>query len=428
VLALLLAAACADPGNVLLVIADDVGVDRVAAYGEHPSPPPTPTLDGLAERGVLFRTCWANPLCSPTRATLMTGRYCHRTKVGWWVGELSLGLSLAEQTLAEVIAQGTGGAYRSALVGKWHLAGIAQSDLHPNQQGFETYSGALRNLEETPESYYDFDKVVDGASVHVDRYATTDTVDDALRLVEAFDDDPFLLVVAFHAAHVPYHRPPPHLHGQTLGGDPAATPIPHHEAAVEAMDRELGRLLDGIPAEVMARTTVIFVGDNGTQNPATEAPWPQGHGKGTLYEGGVRVPLIVAGPGVVPDSECRALVNTVDLMPTVAALAGVDATSVVSSPLDGISLLPYLSQPVQPSVREAVYAEMFRPNGHGPYEVHRRAVRGPRYKLIRNELSSEERLYDLALDPFEQQDLLLNALSDEERAALLALRAHLEAP
>ncbi len=417
------------PGNLLFVVLDDVGIDRVGVYGEHPSPPPTPTIDQLAAVGVLFRNCWANPICSSTRATLMTGRYSYRTHIGWWLGEdaVTPGLSLAEQTLPEVIATGAPGVYQNAMVGKWHLAGFGHGPLNPNKQGFEHYAGALTNLgpDHDPEVYYAFDKVVDGLAHPVRRYATTDTVDDALRIADGFADEPWLLVVSFHAAHTPYHRPPPDLHSLTLGGDPDLTPIPHHEAAVEALDRELGRLLAGLGDDLLAETTVVVVGDNGTQNLALEPPWPAGHGKGSLYQPGVRVPLIIAGRGVpAMGEECVALVNTVDLLPTLCELAGVDAQAVIGPDvtLDGLSVVPYLTTPDLPSLHETVYAEAFKPNGQGPYTVHRRAVRDQRYKLIRDQLTGQEQLYDLAVDRFEQDDLLSGDMTTEQRTRWHELR------
>lgn len=131
-------------GNVLLVIADDVGVDRVAAYGEHPSPGRTPQIDRLAERGVLFRNAWSNPYCSPTRATVLTGRHGFRTGVGFFVGMTTPhGLSLAETTLPEVLAP----SHTSLALGKWHLSSFLQGADYPLAAGFAHHAGSLFNLD-----------------------------------------------------------------------------------------------------------------------------------------------------------------------------------------------------------------------------------------------------------------------------------------
>ena len=434
---LLLAAAALAPAarasdNVLLVVADDVGVDRVGAYGEHPDPGNTPTVDRLAREGILFRRAWATPYCSPTRATILTGRLPFRTGVGAVIqGSTSFALDPGELGLPELLAAGTAGRVRSVMIGKWHLAGLSLgAPVHPFGFGYEAHAGSLFNLPD----YEGWTKSVNGALGPESTYATVDTTDDALRAV-SFLPEPWFVHVAYNAPHTPFHAPPPHLHSFALSGDPDATPVPHVKAAIEALDAELGRLLAGMDPGVRARTTVIFVGDNGTHAAATDAPFLPEHAKGTCYEGGLRVPLVVAGPDVGPrGAECGALVQTTDLFATIAELLGVDAASAAPPGLvlDSISLVPYLADPARPSLRADAYAERFFPNGLPPYLVHTRAVREARYKLIRWEDEAREELYDLVLDPFETQDLLAAPpLAPEARAAygrLLARLAELRAP
>lgn len=257
-LAVALAAVATGQDNVLVVMLDDVGVDRVRAYGEHPSPAPTPTLDALANEGVLFRNCWATPFCSPTRATVMTGRHGFRTGIGNIVTTQvdETGLSLDEWILPEVLTAGTEGAYRTAAIGKWHLAGPADSPWNAMQAGFELYSGAPQNLGSPGDEavWWNFAKLIPGGSEIVTQYATTDEVDDALRTIEGFGNDPWFLYLALHAAHQPYHAPPGHLQDRPLAGDPEDSKPLHHKAAVQAIDSELGRLLGSLPAAVRART------------------------------------------------------------------------------------------------------------------------------------------------------------------------------
>ncbi len=193
-------------------------------------------------------------------------------------------------------------------------------------------------------------------------------------------------------------------------GDPAVA-AGH---AVEALDTELGRLLTHVNFD---RTTVLFLGDNGTDQSASEAPFLPEHAKGTMYEGGLNVPLIVAGSGVAP-GENTALVHAVDFFATVAELAGVPGTT-----QDSISMVPYLAGDPTPR-REYVYSERFKPNGPGPYTVYDQAVRGLRYKLIRR-VDGEE-LYDLMTDPFERNDLLRQpSLTAPQRAAYRRLDVEL---
>lgn len=423
--------------NILLIIADDLGVDRVGVYAEHPDPGHTPVVDGLAAAGVLFRNAWSNPTCSPTRATLLTGRYAFRTGIGRAIAfsgdfELAPRLPSLPRLLRggfaawnpSPAAPGAAGApaprvarYHTAAVGKWHLATDSGSGwVHPLLFDFDEHRGPIENLPDGLDSYFDYEKIVDGVATNATTYATTDQVDDALDIITT-TPDPWFVWLAFSAPHGPFHKPPAGLH--TFDLPPLVNDdIPaHHKAMTEAMDTEIGRLLAGIPAAQLARTYVVFVGDNGTPKGATTAPFPSDHAKSTPFEGGINVPLIIAGPGVTPGAECVALVNTTDLFATIVEWAGVDggaaAPSAAVSPdaisPDAVSLVPYLDQPDQPSLRPWVYAESLAPNGPPPWVAHTRIIREARYKLIDQQLSGGgtlTRLYDLHLDPFEQQDLL----------------------
>ncbi len=414
--------------NFLLLVADDMGVDRITAYGESPTPGRTPNLDRLAAGGVLFRNAWGRPFCSPSRATLMTGRYGFR--YGWGANPSSslsaFELALDEVTLPEMLSQGSGGAYASVALGKWHLGHpLGLDEGHPQASGFDFYAGSLANLTGGGSSYFHWPKSINGCSeVFVDRYATSDTANDAVRMVRSLPE-PWFAYVAFHAAHLPYHAPPPHLHGFTLNGNPADTPELHHKAMVEALDTEIGRVLEALEPELRARTTIVFVADNGTQNDAVEAPFVDGHGKGTTFEGGLNVPLIVEGPAVgAPGSECGALVDVVDIFATFAELAGIDPLSVLppGRELDSQSLVPYLLDPTQPTRRTHVFAEEFEPNGAGPYTLIKKAVRGRRFKYV--ERQGNGRLYDLENDPFESTNLLLGAgLNGQQQRAVRQLKA-----
>ena len=428
---LLLAGGCAEPapGNVLLLVADDLGTDKVAAYGEHPRPAPTPNIDALARRGVLFRNAYSAPVCSPSRAAMLTGRYPRRYGMGARLESrrTPYELPLAETTLPELLdAGGTG--YDHAAVGKWHLSShdSPSSLRHPVLSGFGGYAGSLANLKVAstrpgrPRGYHFWEKIEDGRARFTETYATTDTVDDALDRIRAMRE-PWFLWVAFNAAHAPWDAPPAALHSRGS----LETPADRYDAIVEALDREIARLLRGLGEETLARTTVIFVGDNGTPVSGKRPPANQRHRKGTLYEAGVRVPLVVAGPPVAqPGSESEALVHLVDVFPTVAALAGLDPEDLRDAAdrplrLDGQALQPYLADPGLPPRREFVYQDHFRPNGAGPYEIEERMLRDARYKLL---VTSEgEELYDLRNDPTETRNLVPE-MSPEQRRAYERLR------
>ena len=412
--------------NVLMIIADDLGVDRVGAYAEHPDPGNTPVLDGLAAGGMLFRHAWANPGCSPTRATVLTGRYAHRTGLG---NAISFSgsqqeLLLEETTLAELLQP----TMATWAVGKWHLASSAGSGaVHPLLQGFDTHIGPLANLPGglVGNGYDSYTKFIDGLPVANNGYATTEQVDDALALI-AGATGPWFCSLSFNAAHAPFHAPPAALHSFTLPAS-IADDIPlAMKAMVEAMDTEIGRLLAGLGPSVLAQTLVVFVGDNGTAGLATTAPFNPAHGKGTIFDGGIRVPLIVAGPGVAVGSECVGLVNTTDLFATIAEAMGVSQTTGD----DSVSLVPYFSDPGQPSLRNHIYSEWFFTNGQGPFLSRRRTARDDRYKLNydygANASPQLVEFFDLTSDPFEANDLLQGSLGVAEQSALVALQSAMD--
>lgn len=411
--------------NFLVVVADDVGVDKVNVYsrddlyghpGEGASPGPTPTIDALATDGVLFRNAYGYPTCSPTRAAALTGRYGFRTGIGNPSGGPLLDID--ETLLPELLA----GTHSNAAFGKWHLGGNDPD--HPNDSGFAHFAGALAG--QIP-SYFLWPKLTDGVvEPGYAVYATTDNADEAIASIAGFGANPWFVWLAFNAGHTPFHAPPAGLHTQVLAGVPALTPVPHYEAAVEAMDTELARVLASIPADVLADTTIVFMGDNGTTSEVVEPPFIATKAKSTTFEGGINVPFIVKSPRVPlaeRGSESLALVHVVDLFASVAEIAGV-----ASAAEDSHSLLPYLEDPSLGTLaaRPYAYSEKFSPNGLGPYDDEERAIRGERYKLIwRN--GSYEDLYDLELDPFEETNLLLGALSPEQQAAYDALVAAIEA-
>ncbi|MDA1266085.1 MAG: sulfatase-like hydrolase/transferase [Planctomycetota bacterium] len=415
--AVLLSSVALAQDNILVVIADDMGVDRLGIYGEHPNPGVTPNLDQLAARGLLFRNAWIHPGCTPSRASMLTGRLPSRHGLGAILtADTPLGLPLQEITIPEMLDIGTGSAYTSFAVGKWHIAGSTDDMLHPLRQGFHHHSGSKENIGD----YEHWRKYVNGSSAITTTYATTDTTDDAITQI-ALSPEPWFGWLAYNAPHSPHHAPPTSLSSSfNLSGNPNLTPVEHTKAAIEAMDTEIGRLLRNIDSGVLSRTTIIFLGDNGTTSQATDAPFDPGQAKGTAYEGGVNVPFFVTGPHVAqPGSETAGLVMGVDLFATVADIAGVDLTP-LGIEHDSVSFLSYLSTPNQPTLREYAFTENFTPNGFGPYVRRWIGFRGDRYKIVM--LSQDVpvpglmlSLFDLQADPFEQNNLLagLGAVVEE---------------
>ena len=409
--------------NVLLIIGDDIGLDNVSAYGENPDAASTPNIDGLADRGVLFRRAYSNPVCSPTRATILTGRYAWRTGMGAaLVGQTSGSLILSTPTIADVM--NTVG-YGTAAVGKWHMANF--DFLHPLAAGFDQCSGSPGNIN----NYFNYAKNVNGVVTDSPIYATTDTVNDTLSLMTQMQGAPWFLWVAFNSAHTPFHKPSPGLHGYTLPAQIAGNEPIHTKAMIEAMDTEIGRLLDAVNFE---ETLVIFVGDNGPDSLSVTPPWDPSHAKHTVYDLGIHVALIIAGAGTVEGLESNALVNTTDLYATIAEVANAPTEAAV----DSVSLWRYLIQPGAPSLRSFVYSERFVPNFDpatgwpGTFQIRMQSAIEERYKLNFEYLTGstqvdpdKRELFDLVADPFETVNLLKEPLTPEAAAAYAALRANL---
>jgi arylsulfatase B len=429
--------------NVLLVIADDLGTDKLASYapaGDAPLPA-TPTLDALAAGGVSFDNAWACPVCSPTRATILTGRYPFRHGVKFALPG-SQALALEEITIPEVLdlAQIQGGPdVASGAIGKWHLQGAAEGGAdHPNLQGFDHFEGLLNGAPTGPDGYYGWIETINGESSLNTNYLTTEQVDDALAFIEG-QDDRWFCWLAFNAPHTPFHAPPSELHGVDLPdvADPGDEPVPFFNAMVEALDSELGRLFASMDPEVLASTTVIFVADNGTTGDVVLEPCDPLRSKGTVYQNGVRVPLIVSGPGVLlPGRRENAPVDVSDLFATSLELLGVNAWPQLlpaDATIDSVSLLPYLLNPFAPAQRDFVFTEVHAPVAipgvitaqldgglvAGAQAAQSQAYREGVFKLVRQSNGSLE-LYNLLADPLETNDLLFPPFLTSDFAAAKA--------
>lgn len=386
--------------NVLLIIADDYGVDAQSLYNPGGTTAPTPNINSLAAGGVRFTSAYACPVCSPTRATLLTGRLGFRTGVGD-VASATSSLNTGELTLPEVISQNANLGIAAASFGKWHLSNGTPAAVRtfPNTiGGWPHYAGA------TPGAladYMNWTKTTNGVNSTSTTYATTDVVNDAAAWISARNTtgQKWLAWVAFNAPHAPFHTPPTHLH--SYGANPATNSL-KYRAAVEAMDREIGRLLLSINP---ATTDIIFIGDNGTPGQVIQSPYDSSHSKDTLYEGGTRVPFIIKGPSVISGGRTDAsLVHVVDLFSTMLDLAGVPLPATVT--LDSKSLLPILANQGDTS-RTRLYVEQFdqaAPTTGG------RAIRDDRYKLIRFNTGNDE-FHNLLTDPSEATDLLANGIA-----------------
>lgn len=404
--------------NVLVVVLDDVGVDKLGAYRVHPTPSPTPVLDALVDSGVRFDRAYGSPTCSPTRASILTGRTPSRHGIGEWLDprEDLYGLPDAEVTFAE-LARGAG--WSTAAVGKWHVSVFdgGHPERDPQDQGFDHYRGVLANPDSRVHEdgqiagYYHWERVDDGRFSFSDTYLTTAQADDARDLVRTLPE-PWVLYVAFNAPHIPFHVPPPAL--ATLVADTAPDT---YDAMTGAMDTELGRFLDGIDPEVRERTTVVVVGDNGTPGHSIRPPWNPLYAKATMTEGGIRIPLAVSGPRVrEPGAVSSVLVHATDVFATVAEIVGVDVADLPFD-VDGQSLLPYVDDPSAPGARSAVLVEQFGPDGDRERTWLDRAVVGPDHKLVRR-LGEADQLTAVTTDPSDEIEVTDDAAREPLRVEL----------
>ena len=311
--------------------------------------------------------------------------------------------------------------------GKWHLAdddnGGSDS---PNLLGWGHYEGLISG---DLSSYFRYQETLNGTQQLVENYATSEVVDDALAWVVQ-QDGQWVMWLGFNAPHEPYHLPPSELHSQgDLSGEAEEIeedPLPYFKAMLEALDTEIGRLLETLGEEVLSDTHVVFLGDNGSAYNVNQGIYPGHRSKGSVYQGGIHVPLVVSGPIVEdPGRHSQQLVSVNDIFATLLELEGIDWRNDLPAGVlvDSYSLVPALqSSSPDPESREWAMAERLGERTEGG---HQRALRLGDYKLI--ELSdTQHRLYDLATDPLETIDLIEATLSPSEQSVyeeLLAISA-----
>lgn len=410
-------------GNILLLIVDDWAIDSSGLYNTNAaaSLPPTPTIDALAANGLLFRNGYAQPTCSPTRATMITGRHPFRHGVGAPISATEL-LTADEFTLPEAFAANPGSGYQFASFGKWHLT----TDVNGPSTvgGWPHFSGSLGG---GVGDYYNWRKTVNGVNTQgVTEYATTNTVNDTISWIQTQGTNRWFAWVGFNAGHTPFHKPPTNLHSYPDVPDlpTGASRRPAYEAAIESIDTEIGRMLSQIDTN---NTTIIILGDNGTPEGVAQPPFSFARSKGTIYEGGTHVPFIISGAAVSnPGRSTDALVHCVDIYSTVLDLAGINVSNTVpaGTVIDSRSLFPLLRQ--EPSnLTGFVFCETFGTNSN-PAKAGK-AIRDPRFKLLRFDSDAHEEFYDLIADPAEQTNLLLGTLTAGQQNAYNTLFAELAA-
>lgn len=460
------------PPNFIVLIGDDMAIETLSCYKVGENPAVTPNLDQLCHSGVRFDNFWAQPACSPTRATILTGQFGFANGVGAPVtGIQGVDWKVPDQTNTQgnamarnAMAMGGNGMaplapnpnninpsipsnaktfvqalkaqrnYQTAAVGKWHLANDTNGRFdHPAVAGFDHYAGGLRagNII----SFEGWSKTIDGSEPFGKTgYAMSDKIDDSIAWLELVDETkPWLLWVAFNAPHSPFHKPPVELlhsdeakalnnEGPIGGEDPTS----YYRAMVEAIDSETARLLSTLDDETLANTYVIFIGDNGTPDETVTAPFKSGKAKVSLYQGGVNTPLMIAGPGIEAGRTSKSLANSVDLFATIMDLSNIslDDAKPSDQPFHSVSLVPILTGDANTQVRDFAYADIF--GSVRGAQLNSRTIRNDEYKLIQHLNNNTEELYKLTDDPYENSNLLASELNTEQQENYDSLKGEID--
>lgn len=426
--------AAARPLNVVFILADDLGAHDLACYGADLHE--TPRLDRLAREGVRFTQAYAMSVCSPTRASLITGQHAARLHFTTWREAAAsptrdkpllpppavTDLQPSQTNLAQLLKAA---GYLTLHVGKWHLGDAAHS---PETLGFDLNIGGTHWG--APATYFHPFSGASGSSREFRYvpglglgkpadYLTDRLTDEALKLIDAAGDRPFFLNLWHHSPHTPIEakrEQAEHFRAKLKPGQ-------HHQnadyaAMIKSLDENVGRVLDHLQARGLAdRTLVIFASDNGGYtNPWREKVptdnWPLRSGKGSLYEGGIRVPLIVRLPGVTPPGEiCVTPVTCADFLPTILDLCNEfgSAKTPIPAGLDGVSFAPLLKQPQAGLPRTELFF-------HYPHYYFNTtpvsAVRSGDWKLLEYFEDNRVELYNLRDDPSEAHDLAAKNLDE----------------
>jgi arylsulfatase A len=407
--------------NIILLLADDLGWSSLGCYGN--TLHETPNLDRLARQGIRFTDAYsACTVCSPTRASLMTGKYPARLHVTDFIAgqnrpheklripAWTKHLHPREITVAEALKKS---GYATAHLGKWHLeakapvAGIDREKFQPTSQGFDTSIDKPAGTKGyfLPKGFLRADGSKGG-------FVTDYLTDEAIKVIDTNQMKPFFLYLAYHNPHTPIQAKAEltrHYERKLAQRPEIKIRNAVYAAMIHSLDESVGRIAAKVDdAGIADNTLILFVSDNGglTQrygkidNIADNTPLRRG--KGSAYEGGVRVPMIARWPGkITAQKECRVPVSTIDFFPTAVQLAGGKLSPYPN--IDGISFLPLLNNPGGRFKREALFWHYphYHAGGDAPYS----AVRRGNWRYIDFHDDTPDALYDLTTDLGEKANL-----------------------
>ncbi len=397
------------PPNVILVLVDDLGATDLGCCGNRFHQ--TPHLDRLAAQGMRFTQAYsACTVCSPTRAAILTGKYPARLHLTDWIAghqrpqaklrppDWTKHLPLEERTLAEALKER---GYATATIGKWHLTEPTRpQDFTPEKQGFDlNIGGDQRGQPPSYHSPYRIPGLPDGPP---GEFLTDREAAEAVKFIRQNRERPFFLYLPHYAVHTPIQAKATVIE-KYRGRIQAELPHknPAYAALLESVDDSIGTITAALEElKLTGETVLIFTSDNGGLLPQTANPGFRA-GKGSAYEGGVRIPLIVRWPGVVrPGTECEVPVISVDHYPTLLEATGARLSE--GQVVDGVNLMPLLRgrKSIQ---RDALFWHYphYHPGGATPYS----ALREGDWRLLEFYEDGRTELYNLKSDPEEKQDL-----------------------
>lgn len=395
--------------NFIFILVDDMGYADLSSFGSKDIR--TPHIDRLAKEGVKLTQMYSNgPVCTPTRAAFITGRYQQRVGLEWAINatEKEPGLPVKEGSLARLLKNN---GYATALFGKWHLG--SQPEFLPTRHGFDEYFGIIggnadmyshRNLP-GDNVLYEGEK-----QTEIKGYLTEHLAQRSVDFIQRQKDKPFFLYLAFNAVHWPFQRPNRPDMQRTRETWFDGTRADYIEM-MQSVDNAVGQVLTTLDQQGLAKDTlVIFTSDNGGERLSDMGPYF--NTKGTLWEGGIHVPGLARWPAALPKGKVSAQAAiTMDWTATMLAAAGVQP----DRQLDGINLLPIL-QGKQPVQDRTLYWRIDRAG------FRQQAIRAGKWKLVTQPTSVTQLLFDLERDPGERRNLFY-----EQQDRAKALQAQLDA-
>ena len=408
--------------NIVVILVDDLGYGDLSCYGAKDLK--TPNIDNLAAAGMRFDNFYANcPVCSPTRASLLTGRYPDLVGVPGVIRThiaSNFGYLAPQAILLPTLLKRTG--YHTAIVGKWHLG--LDSPNRPNERGFDHFHGFLGDMMDDYYSHlrhgFNYMRLND-QQIDLKGHATDLFTQWAIEYIRQrrLSNQPFFLYLAYNAPHTPIQPPEDWLARVKRREKKISDKRARLVALIEHMDDGIGKVIAALKQSGLSdNTLVIFTSDNGGQLSVGANNGPLAGGKGNMYEGGIRVPTCAVWPGKIkPGCRTDRVALTMDLFLTICDVADVK----LDHKVDGRSILPTLLGEAQPAEDRTLFWVRREGGGYGGRAFY--AARYGDWKLLQNSPFEPLQLYNLADDPKEQQPL--NKNHKMYKQLFTALREHI---